>query len=83
MSHRLQITLDDEQYADLKRRSEETGASIAALIRRAIDPDQRNRTATIEERLARLQQSAGAWTHRGDDERPLSGEEYVEAIRRR
>lgn len=83
MSHRLQITLDDEQYEALKRRSAETGASIAALIRRALDPDTLHGGLTTDERLARLRASAGAWSNRRDDPGFASGADYVESIRHR
>jgi Ribbon-helix-helix protein, copG family len=37
LTRRLQVLLDEERYARLERRSEETGASVGALVRRAID----------------------------------------------
>lgn len=83
MSHRLQITLTDEQYAMLKQQSAETGASIATLVRRALEPDGGRRSMTTPERLALLGKSAGAWSDRPEDARVESGKDYVAAIRRR
>lgn len=37
LSHRLQLLLDEEQYARLAQRSEVEGRSIGALVREAID----------------------------------------------
>ena len=37
MTHRTQITLEDEQYARLVAESEQSGLSLAELIRRAVD----------------------------------------------
>ena len=37
MAHRMQITLDHRQYERLRLEAERTGASIAELVRRAID----------------------------------------------
>jgi hypothetical protein len=37
MAHRMQITLDDRQYDRLREEAERTGASIAELIRRAVN----------------------------------------------
>jgi len=78
MSHRLQVTLDDEQYSFLRRRSAETGASIAELVRRSIDESARARITTAEERLAVVRATAGAWKGRKED-----GAAYVERARRR
>jgi hypothetical protein len=83
MSHRLQITLTDEQYALLRRKSAESGASIATLVRRALDSEGGSQSMTTEERLALLRESAGAWSDRRGDDRVGSGKDYVEAIRRR
>lgn len=83
MSHRLQITLTDEQYAMLRRKSAESGASIATLVRRALDPDGGRQSMSTDERLALVRESAGAWSDRPEDARIDSGEAYVEAIRRR
>ncbi len=37
MDHRLQILLDDRRYQKVAREAERRGASIAAIIREAID----------------------------------------------
>lgn len=37
LDRRTQILLDDERYELLRRRAEETGASISSLIREAVD----------------------------------------------
>jgi hypothetical protein len=78
MSHRLQVTLDDEQYAWLRRRSAETGASIAELVRRSVEESARARGGGSEARLAALRASAGAWKQRDED-----GAAFVERSRRR
>ncbi|MBS1848299.1 MAG: hypothetical protein JST73_08480, partial [Actinobacteria bacterium] len=83
MSHRLQVTLTDEQYAALKAQSAASGASIATLVRRALDPDDAGRSSTTAELLARLRDSAGAWSGRPEGARIESGADYVAAIRRR
>jgi hypothetical protein len=73
MSHRTQITLTDQQYERLKHESAESGLSIAELIRRRLDGP---RELSIEEKLAALRASRGAWKDRDFD-----GKEYVERIR--
>ena len=75
MAHRMQITLDDERYARLRREAERTGASIAEIIRRSIDvalPAQ-----TREERLRHLQASFGAWRDEPGEDRSA----YLEELR--
>ena len=37
LTHRMQILLDEDRRRRLERRSEETGSSVGALIREAID----------------------------------------------
>lgn len=37
LSRRVQILLDEERYARLERRARRQGASVAALIREAVD----------------------------------------------
>jgi hypothetical protein len=61
--HRIQITLGDEDIAWLRGESERTGASIAALVRRAVRAE-RGGELTTEERLAILDRTAGAWADR-------------------
>ncbi len=80
MSHRLQVTLDDNQYAWLRRRSAETGASIAELVRRSIEDAAggAGRAGGTEARLTAIRETAGAWKGREED-----GAAYVERSRRR
>ncbi len=60
MAHRTQITLDDRQYERLRRESERTGASLAELIRRAIDRTY-GAERTLEDKLRAIDETAGAW----------------------
>jgi hypothetical protein len=77
MAHRMQITLTDDQYARLRRRSEQTGTSIAELIRRRLDePSERY---TLEERLQAVRDTAGMWTDEPDAGE--TGAEYLERMR--
>jgi hypothetical protein len=64
MSHRMQITLDDEQYEVLVAESRRTGASIAELVRRSVAV--RHGQRSTADRLAVLESVAGAWGP-GDD----------------
>ena len=59
MAHRMQITLDDRQYERLRREAEDTGASIAELIRRAVDRAY-GADLSVEEKRRLLQETAGA-----------------------
>jgi hypothetical protein len=76
MSHRTQITLNDEQYARLRAESEQTGVGVAELVRRAVDTSYR--TVSREERLAAIEAGFGAW---GDEVHDEDGAAYVERIR--
>jgi hypothetical protein len=67
MAHRMQVTLEDRHYDVLQRESERTGASIAALVRRAIDTAYESDLDT-EQRLALLEEGFGAWAERADGE---------------
>jgi predicted DNA-binding protein len=60
VAHRTQITLDDRQYERLRRESERTGASLAELIRRAIDRTY-GAERTLEDKLRAIDETAGAW----------------------
>jgi len=80
MSHRLQITLEDAQYERLRGESDRTGASIAELVRRAIDD--RVSTHDTAARLRALDESFGAWATGDTDEAVPSGREYVDRLRR-
>ncbi|HEX4521328.1 MAG TPA: ribbon-helix-helix protein, CopG family [Gaiellaceae bacterium] len=52
MTHRLQISITDDQYAVLNTEANRTGLSIAELIRRSVDrtwrPDARPRAKGYE-----------------------------------
>ena len=37
LTRRTQVLLDEERYGRLQRRAEQSGASIGALLRRAVD----------------------------------------------
>lgn len=72
--HRTQITLTDGQYARLRDESERTGASLAELIRRAVDREYEQ--PPNEQQLRLLDTAFGAW---GD--RKETGAEFVERVR--
>ena len=55
----MQITLDDRQYERLRREAERTGASLAELIRRAVDRSY-GADLSVEEKRRLLQETAGA-----------------------
>jgi hypothetical protein len=57
----MQITLDERRYERLREEAERTGASIAELIRRAVDAKY-GRDLSIEEKLRILDETAGAWS---------------------
>ena len=80
--HRTQILLQDEQYELLKTESARTGKSIGELVRTAVDKEYGQLTDDdYRRRLKRaIRESAGS-AH-PDDFDGLSGEEYVEKIRR-
>jgi hypothetical protein len=75
MARRTQITLTDDQYEQLKRESERTGASLAELVRRALAQAYGGSGADGRDRGLRA--SFGAWRDRDFD-----GAEYVERLRR-
>jgi predicted CopG family antitoxin len=60
MARRIQITLDDQQYARLKALSEETGLSMSELIRRALD------RTYARPGSAALEATFGLWRNRTD-----------------
>ena len=78
MSHRMQITLDDAQYVSLTAESERTGASMAELIRQAVEA--RLGLESGEQRAARfraaLSLAAGTWHDRAEN-----GLEYQRRVR--
>jgi hypothetical protein len=63
MGHRMQITLDARQYARLREEADRTGASIAELIRRAVDRAYGSEL-TVDEKLRLLDATAGALRER-------------------
>jgi predicted DNA-binding ribbon-helix-helix protein len=73
MTHRTQITLEDEQYARLVAESEQSGLSLAELIRRAVDRAYGDRSTT--ERLQALDVSFHAWSVE------IDSAEYVHRMR--
>ena len=75
MSHRLQITLDDELYEALQAAADRTGASLAEIVRRSVA--ERLGVLTVADRLAILHRTAGIWS-----DRPQSGLEFQAEMRR-
>jgi hypothetical protein len=75
MTHRLDVTLSDEQYEHLRRESERSGLPMAELVRRAVDRTYRAGLAADVQRA--LKSSLGGWTDRDFD-----GASYVEGLRR-
>ncbi len=74
MSHRTQITLEDEQYERLRAESARTGLGLAELVRRALD--ETYGTSTTQERELRLDAAFGTWM-----ELEMDGAEYVASLR--
>lgn len=72
--HRTQVMLTDAQYALLQAESARSGASLAELVRRALEAHFGSRAA--DERLELLDRSFGAWK-----EHEETGEQYVERVR--
>ncbi len=77
----MQITLEDEQYERLRREAERTGASLAELIRRAVDAKYRH-DLTLEEKLRAVERTAGLWTEEQAQEWERRREESRERRRR-
>ena len=59
----MQITLDDRRYERLRLEAERTGASIAELIRRAVDAKY-GRDLSLEEKLRILEETKGLWAEK-------------------
>jgi hypothetical protein len=74
MSHRTQITLEDEQYERLLGESAATGLSLAELVRRAVDREYG--AGSTQERQAALEVSFGSVRVE------LDGAAYVDSLRR-
>lgn len=64
MSHRLQVTLDDDLYEALQVEARQTGASLAELVRRSVSD--RLGMQSVGDRLAILNRTAGAWSPSGE-----------------
>jgi hypothetical protein len=69
MSHRLQITLDDRQYDALVLERDRTGASLAELVRQAVDEklgagDPARRAEAFRRAV---HHAVGAWSDREED----------------
>lgn len=73
MTHRTQVTLEDEQYERLLTEAAATGLSLAELVRRALDREYG--PASTDERRSALDVSFGAARVE------LDGEAYVERMR--
>jgi hypothetical protein len=76
MSHRTQITLEDEQYARLLAEGARSGLGLAELVRRAVDVVYPS-AASIEIKLAALDAGFGAWAEDDGEDRAA----YLEALR--
>ena len=76
MSHRLQVTLDDDIYEALQCEAERTGASLAELVRRSVA--ERLGVLNVDDRLAILHRTAGIWRDRNQ-----TGVEYQAEMRGR
>jgi hypothetical protein len=75
MSHRLQVTLDDELFQALQSEADRTGASLAEVVRRSVA--ERFGVLSVAERLALLDRTAGMWA-----DRDQSGVNYQMELRR-
>ena len=76
---RTQISLTDRERRLLDDAARRTGRSLSALIRDAVDAAYGD-AGDVQEDLAVLRRTAGAWSNREDGEAG-DGEEYVEALR--
>ncbi|RPF19668.1 ribbon-helix-helix protein, CopG family [Myceligenerans xiligouense] len=74
MSHRTQITLEDEQYERLLAESRASGLGLAELVRRAIDRTYGG--ADVDAFTQALEASFGSLADKETD-----GAAYVETIR--
>jgi hypothetical protein len=75
MSHRLQVTLDDDLFQALQSEADRTGASLAEVVRRSVA--ERLGVLSVADRLAILHRTAGIWA-----DREQSGVEYQAELRR-
>jgi hypothetical protein len=74
MSHRTQITLTDNQYLRLKEEMARSGATLAELVRRAVDTVYAN--GGTSDPQEGLRASFGSWQGR-----ELDGAAYVDELR--
>ena len=72
MSHRLQVTLDNDLYEALQSEADRTGASLAELVRRSVAD--RLGVQSIADRLAILDRTAGIWRDRDESGTELQAE---------
>jgi len=72
MSHRTQITLQDDQYALLRAESARTGLGLAELVRRALDATY-GRSTTVADRKLRIDTAFGLWIDREQELADLEG----------
>ena len=63
MSHRLQITLDDDLYVALKAEAERTGAALAEVVRRSVE-DRLGRPMSDADKIDALRRASGIWADR-------------------
>jgi hypothetical protein len=75
MSHRLQVTLDDQLFQALQSEADRTGASLAEVVRRSVA--ERLGILSMADRLAVLERTAGMWA-----DRDKSGVHYQAELRR-
>jgi len=78
----MQITLDDRQYERLNREAQRTGASLAELIRRAVDRAY-GADLTVEEKLRIVDATSGSLGEEwGDAKAADERERRLQAARR-
>ena len=75
MSHRLQVTLDNDLYEALQSEADRTGASLAEVVRRSVS--ERLGILSTDDRRAILRRTAGIWS-----DRTQSGVEIQAEMRR-
>jgi hypothetical protein len=75
MSHRLQVTLDDDLFQALRVEADRTGASLGEVVRRSVA--ERLGVVSVVDRLAILDRTAGIWADRIE-----TGVEYQAQLRK-
>ncbi|RHW28257.1 hypothetical protein D0Z08_04555 [Nocardioides immobilis] len=76
MSHRTQITLEDEQYARLLAEGSRSGLGLAELVRRAVDVVYPS-PASIKVKIEALDAGFGAWSEEEGEDRAA----YLKGLR--